>query len=333
MIDSPWLAERPHLRAAVRVLHFAWPYLAFAIGVASYALIERTDKLAAWLVFTVFASWVWLLAEPWLKPMRGWRLSRRLARYATQAVHQETLFFGLPFLLRATDWGTGQALFTGTVAILCLVSLIDPLYFRYVCPHRWRFYAFHGLVAFLAMQAFAPVVFRLDTVSGYRLALATGFVVAAQGFIRLRWGWRRWGRIVLLLGAVAALWAIQPWVPPITLWMTSGAITQQFDRRQLHPGEVAVVLSPAQLQKGAYAYMALRAPAGLKEPVFHVWRHAGVEFERIPIEITGGREAGYRTWSFKRRFDADPAGYWTVTAETRGGQRIGRLGFEVRADP
>ena len=188
---AAWLAQRPRLRLAVRMLHFAWPYLAFGIGVASYALIERTDHLAGWIVTTVFASWLWLLAEPWLKSMRGWRLSRRLARYATQAVHQETLFFGLPFLLRATDWGSGQALFTGAVALLCLISLIDPVYFRYVCPRRWRFYAFHGLVAFLAMLAFAPVVFRLDTATSYPIALATGFAIAAQGFVRLRWGWRR----------------------------------------------------------------------------------------------------------------------------------------------
>ncbi|MCF3971835.1 DUF2914 domain-containing protein, partial [Pseudomonas aeruginosa] len=44
---------------------------------------------------------------------------------------------------------------------------------------------------------------------------------------------------------------------------------------------------------------------------------------------SGGREAGYRAWTHKRNFPAQPAGRWRVRVVTEAGQMIGMLRFRV----
>jgi len=48
-------------------------------------------------------------------------------------------------------------------------------------------------------------------------------------------------------------------------------------------------------------------------------------------DIAGGRRQGYRTWSRKTAFPANPVGRWTVDVMTTSGQLIGRLSFKVVA--
>src|SRR5437867_932092 len=45
--------------------------------------------------------------------------------------------------------------------------------------------------------------------------------------------------------------------------------------------------------------------------------------------VKGGRQEGFRTYSRKTSFPADPTGRWTVDVETSSGQLIGRLRFRV----
>ena len=83
-------------------------------------------------------------------------------------------------------------------------------------------------------------------------------------------------------------------------------------------------------QRGLVAYTAIYAPAGLRQPVEHVWRREGriINVVRLtPIE--GGRREGYRTFSRKTAFPTDSIGRWTVDVMTASGQLIGRLRFRV----
>jgi hypothetical protein len=80
------------------------------------------------------------------------------------------------------------------------------------------------------------------------------------------------------------------------------------------------------------AYAAIRAPAGLKQSVIFEWRH-GPETERIVSEIVGGSEGGYRTYSRKLEFGAEPIGRWTVDLVTPQGQLLKRLHFDVVIPP
>ena len=56
----------------------------------------------------------------------------------------------------------------------------------------------------------------------------------------------------------------------------------------------------------------------------------GREIDRIALDIQGGRKEGYRAWTHKQNFPAEPAGRWQVKVVTEAGQMIGMLRFSVR---
>src|SRR5690606_40139360 len=58
--------------------------------------------------------------------------------------------------------------------------------------------------------------------------------------------------------------------------------------------------------QGIYAYTAIHAPRGLNERIFHVWIHNGKVIDRVALQISGVREEGYRSWSHKQNFPANP---------------------------
>jgi hypothetical protein len=145
---------------------------------------------------------------------------------------------------------------------------------------------------------------------------------------------QRWWRGLLLIGLTLALgaggWLARTWVPPATLWLTEVAVTSQFDSQNRAPGESIKQLSVAQLRsQGLFAYTAINAPRGLKERIYHEWTHNGRRVDRIALDISGGREAGYRAWTHKRNFPAEPSGRWRVRVVTEAGQMIGMLRFRV----
>jgi hypothetical protein len=84
--------------------------------------------------------------------------------------------------------------------------------------------------------------------------------------------------------------------------------------------------------RGLTAFTAIYAPAGLRQPVAHVWKHDGRVMDVVSFSaVSGGRREGYRTWSRKTAFPPNPAGRWTVDVMTTSGQLIGRLSFRVIA--
>jgi len=81
---------------------------------------------------------------------------------------------------------------------------------------------------------------------------------------------------------------------------------------------------------GVAALTAVAAPAGLREPIYHVWRKEGAVVERIALSpVRGGLRTGFRTYSRKTDFGQDPAGSWTVDVLTAHDQLIGRIRLKV----
>jgi hypothetical protein len=248
-------------------------------------------------------------------------------------IHQESLFFVLPFFFITTTWNSGQALFSGVLAVAALVSIIDPLYYKWLAPRRWLFLAYHTLALFAVMLTALPIIFKLTTPQSYQLALATAVILSFPSLIGIITV-QRWWRGVLLVGLTLVLgatgWLVRSWVPPATLWLTEVAVTTEFDDRNRVPGTRLKQLSVAQLQnQGLFAYTAINAPRGLNERIYHVWRHNGRAGEHIALDIHGGREKGYRAWTHKQNFPSDPLGNWQVQVMTEAGQMIGVLRFKV----
>lgn len=87
-----------------------------------------------------------------------------------------------------------------------------------------------------------------------------------------------------------------------------------------------------------YCLTAVFAPVDLKTTIYHRWQYRSRSrssratgfstTDTIPIQISGGREEGYRGYTVKQRV---VPGDWRVDVETEDGRIIGRIAFRVEA--
>ena len=133
----------------------------FISGVGSFILVDRQESLASWIAIVMLISWIWLMMENTFTKVFAKVFKREipqpLLRYATQMIHQESLFFVLPFFFVTTTWNSGQLVFTGILAAAGLISIIDPLYYKWLAPRRWLYLALHTLTLFAALLTALPL--------------------------------------------------------------------------------------------------------------------------------------------------------------------------------
>ena len=310
----------------------------FVSGAAGFILVDRQDSLAAVIAILMLVSWLFLVLESaFNQSLARWfgiELPDWVMRFVTQMIHQQSLFFLLPFFVISTTWNSGQLVFTSLLCGAALLSIIDPLYYNWLPPRRWLYLTFHSLTLFATMLTAMPIILHLTTAQSYQLALLITVLLAfptLAGSLKVegKWGWLA----VPLLSAVllGAGWLAKPWIPPATLRLNQVAISLQLNDQARAPSKSLKQLTPAQMRRnGLYAFTNISAPRGLSEQIYHVWRHNGVEIDRIPLDIQGGSDKGYRAWSHKQNFPSNSVGDWTVEVLTDGGQQIGVLRFAVK---
>lgn len=336
--QAVWL-KKHLLRLIALTQRYPWviALYGFASGLASFILVDRQAKLASLVAILMLASWLFLVLESAfnqrLARWFGIELPSWLARFVTQMIHQQSLFFVLPFFAMSTTWNSGQLLFTSLLGAAALVSIIDPLYYDWLAPRRWLYLAYHSLTLFAVMLTAMPIILHLTTPQSYQLALLITVLLsfptlAASLQFRRRW---RWVALPLLtLGLLGAGWLARPWVPPATLRLNVVAISLEVDDQTRAPSQSLQQLSTAQLRsQGLYAFTAITAPRGLAERIYHVWKRDGQEVDRIALNIQGGTQSGYRAWSHKQNFPQEVIGPWSVEVVTDAGQLIGVLRFAV----
>ena len=319
---------------------FPWaiPLFGFGSGVASFLLVERKQEFAQIIAALILASWCWLLLEKSMHRLVwrwfGFQLPQPLFAYAAQLVHQESLFFVIPFFFITTAWNSGQAIYTSVLMAAAVISIVDPIYFRGLVPRRTWYFTFHGLTLFAVLLTALPIIFHLPTAKSYLWSLVIALLVTLTGVVsESTWRWWKRAVLVIILAAMfglAGLWA-RPWIPPATLWLTEVAITHSIDDANRAPENNLKTLSQAELQKGLYAYTSIHAPRGLNERIYHVWLLNGKLVDKVPLDINGGREAGYRAWSHKMNFPENSLGRWQIHVVTEANQLIGILRFTVIA--
>ncbi len=311
--------------------------IGFVSGVASFLLVERQPAAAKVVAFMMLASWVWLMLENTLRRnalrLLNLRVPRPALHFVTQMVHQESLFFVLPFFFFTLTWNSGQIVFMALLSGAALVSVIDPIYYNHLARRRWVFLGFHSLALFAVLLTALPIILHLSTAQSYPWALGSAVVLAIPSIIKAL-PRRRWWRGFALIGVVVALgasgWHARLWVPPATLWLTRVSISFDIDVLEKAPGKSVRRVSEDTLQReGLYAYTAIRAPRGLNERIYHVWRLNGKTVDTIALDIQGGRQEGYRAWTHKQHFPERPVGQWQVQVVTEARQMIGVLRFQV----
>jgi len=311
--------------------------LAFASGVASYILVERKESLAQLMALFLLVSWLWLLLDNWLRERIerrfGIALSPNLVRFVLQMVHQESLFFALPFFLAVTSWHHGQAVFTLLIMLCALVSVVDPLYYRKLAPQRTLFVVFHAFALFVLLSIVLPVLLQLTTSQSMATALGIAVLLSLPSLGAIMPG-GRWWRVPFLLCLLtvlsAGLWQLRSWVPAAAIRLNTITLSHEMDYAQRKPGDgISQINSQDLKQQGLYSFTSITVPRGLNEQIFHVWMHNGKEVDRIKLNIIGGGASGYRAWSHKLNFPANSEGNWQVEVVTESEQLIGLARFTV----
>jgi hypothetical protein len=82
-----------------------------------------------------------------------------------------------------------------------------------------------------------------------------------------------------------------------------------------------------------YVYSAIFSPVKFDTKIIHQWQYYDgvkkewVDSSKITLPISGGREGGYRTYSYKSGLKQ---GLWRVRVLTPSGQTLGKINFEIR---
>jgi hypothetical protein len=220
------------------------------------------------------------------------------------------------------------------LAGLILLATFDPWYNALVHPRPWLGGLFFVVSIFAALNVALPLLGVRPYVA--LLLSAWASVVAVTPAVRnaFAWPWRETVLGTSVAGVVAALivGAGCIVIPPAPLFVARADIRWNVGTVDaLEPVTSAIRVEDLR-QRGLTAFTAVYAPAGLRQPVAHVWKHDGRVTDVVSFSaVAGGRREGYRTWSRKTAFPADPVGPWTVDVMTTSGQLIGRLSFRVIA--
>ena len=283
--------------------------------------------LLLWLIFVVFTE----LRSP--LEARGQRFVLSAADYTIQTLYHNLLLFVLPAYYASTTFSSVNAWFFLAVVAGALVTAVDPWYRVVVHPRRWlthvllAFSMFATLNVALPLVGIPPVVALLASAVLSAVALAPAF--RKGGIISWRGAWLRAGLFGIV--AVASLWWLRSAIPPAPLQLARATIARAVEN--LEPVDPVPGMVSAQVMRewgGLVAYTAVYAPAGLRQPIVHMWRKDGIPVTTVPLSpILGGRAEGFRTYSRKSDFMANPEGRWTVDVVTASGQLIGRVRFRI----
>lgn len=321
----------------VRRHPYLFALIGFLSGVGSFLLVDRQEGMASAIAALMLASWVLLLLERPIRRLVGrWSgidVPAPLVHFTTQLVHQESFFFVLPFFLITTTWTSTQALFTVAIAAAAVVSIWDPVYHGRLTRRRWLYLAYHATAIFVTLLTALPIIFHLSTPQTYATATVLTVIFAVpsltHGFTA-RGLAGAVGLVALTLALGATAWFGRAIVPPATFWLTDMAITGDMDEDMRRANGTKDVLCPEELDGGrVYAFSGVRAPRGLNEAVHHEWSHEGHLYDRVDVQVFGGREQGYRIWTYKENFPGEPNGHWRVRVRTESGQLIGQINFDI----
>lgn len=213
------------------------------------------------------------------------------------------------------------------------------------------------LVALFALASFSFFTFFLPVMVGtigtwvflLGAVLSVGVTLRVVQLIYLRNPERSKKEAVMVGGPAVALVAVLVgfyflnWIPPVPLSMKFGGMYREVQKQ-----EDRFVLSydrawyevwkrsqhPFPADEPVYCFTAVFAPVALNTTVYHHWFFRSdrskpfTHADKIPIKIAGGREGGYRAYTFKQRLDP---GDWRVDVETEDGRVVGQVTVRVEA--
>jgi len=341
MADSPLIAasssaqaESPPASWLQRHIGKLWwlhSIYALLFGVGIMWLGARNYNYLRVTVFHVGFIWLSslylpkLLNHPRLSPRWAERL-RLAVNYFNKNFYQQVLFFILPIYYGSATASSGNILFVLVLTISAVLSTLDVVYDRHLSVRRGLTALFFAFNLFALINVMLPVLWSIGNNWATRVSAvfaALGFVTIFQPFSQVRS--RQYavavGTALLLLVLVEFG---RPYIPPAPLRVVAAQFGGDYQPETKSVEPVLTEAEPGR-ERRLHVITPIKAPLGLKETVQHRWHKNGKLVWASPfIQVTGGREQGFRLWT-NFQFDViEPGAVLRVDAITEGGQLIGR---------
>ena len=305
-------------------------------GILTLFVFRRDLPNAAWIIGSVLLLWLSVAVVTQVRESltaRGHRRVLGAADYLIQTLYHGILLFLLPAYWASTTLGSVNVIFLVVLLVLALLATFDPWYRALVLAYPGLASLFFVVSIFGALNVALPLVGlppRYGLVASAFLA-----VLALAPVVRRARDWA-WARTLAVMTGLAVLGASgagigRAWIPPAPLSLGRATMARAVNDG-LPVGELRHSISVTDLREagGLIAYTPIHAPAGLHQPVAHVWRLRGRVIDAVSLSpVRGGRREGFRTYSRKTGFPPDLVGPWSVDVVTESGQLIGRLRFRV----
>lgn len=307
-------------------------------GLLTLFVFQRGLPHVGWIVGYLLLLWllvaVLVQARDTLQASdkRAHRLVLTATEYTVQTLYHGVLLFLLPAYWAATTLSSPNALLLVLLAALALLATIDPWYRAIVHPWPWFGYVFFVVSMFGAMNLALPLV-GVPPFAALLIAAWLAVVGLTPAVRRARqWRWIT-AVVVTTITGLAAAAVIGRWcvvVPPAPMFLARAELGWTVGTLDSLEPVAGAIRATDLHERGLVAHTAIYAPAGLRQPVEHVWRRDGRIINVVPLTpVQGGRREGFRTFSRKTAFPSDSVGRWSVDVTTEAGQLIGRLRFRV----
>ena len=315
------------------VLDHLLPWVSLVVSITGAVLMDHSESRGGSIAIAAAVSWLAFVVVAVLHrpprvadatPTRLQRFLRFGSTFANQSLIHYSLLFSAPFYLEACAFTLPQCAFLACFAVAVVIASWDPW-----CARVLQSPLFGSLLlafaSFVGWNAALPMLGVPHRISIWVSALVVGagipLVNVVQGVVGRQ---RTWSiaigaalPILLLLGAVAAL-------PPAPLRVVDAKLGTGVDLRQPTGVATRFANAPSEL----ICWTAIRAPRGLKDALLHVWSRDGTVLQQVPVDVRGGRRAGFRTWSRLRILHAEPGRYRCDVITTLG-QTLGGTSAEV----
>ncbi len=329
--DPPLVPVKPSKRRpnpVIRFVHRVFPWASLAVGIYGAIMMDRTPKRGAIVAVVTVASWAVFPIVLWLGRRRDRAGTMVRGVHATtmlisqSSIHLQ-LYFALPFYFAAFAGTAAQLVFIAVLGACALASLWDPLTEWLLLRARFGL-ALPALSSFAVLAAVLPGLGVSNGGSLWLAAAGAGLGLPLWVVIEHVRGeplLRPLAVALALAGVIpSALWlGAARAVPAVPLELRWAEIGTRLNGRELADPRESFERVPASMVCATAIY----APFGVRDELQHVWRKDGVIVDRIGLDIRGGREGGFRTWSIKHNFGDEPNGEWSCAIETEMGQFLG----------
>jgi hypothetical protein len=323
----PTELELPRWRV---LLDRLFPWASLALSITGAVLMDHSETRGGLIAIAAAVSWLAFVLVALLHrpprfaappPTRLARFLRFGSTFANQSLIHYSLLFSAPFYLEACAFTPAQCVFALLFALAVVIASWDPWCARVLLSPLFGslLLAFASFVGWNAALPMVGVPHRVSVwISAVAVGLGIPLVNVVQGVVGPR---RAWSMaigvslpVLLLLGGVAAL-------PPAPLRVVQAKLGTGIVNREPVGVATRFVGAPTEL----ICWTAIRAPRGLKDALLHVWSRDGTVLQTVPVDVRGGRRAGFRTWSRQRIAGAEPGRYRcdviTTLGQSLGGTR------------